>query len=1195
GENERYFFNVVAISGTYEVNDTLATATPVVFSASGTATFTGVTLGDGIFAGLDVDIFRLELARGGQVTAEVIAKRLPTGSSLDSYLRLFNANGQELANNDQFYGQDSFIDYYVSTGGVYYVAVSGFGNSSYNATVGGSGTPQSTGLYSLRIQANLNTDDLVSAATNFEVPLRVPSIGTQGTVESSLQISDTRQILDVNVQVRLRHSFVSDVIMTLVSPSGTEVVLVNRRGGSGQDMTPTLFDDEAPQSIVTGSAPFAGSFRAEESLGRFDGQAAAGTWTLRIEDVAGLNSGELDGWRLDLRLENNIFGPFEPNDTLPNARDLTQISATGFGTATISAFLGDGGFGLMDRDFYKFSVAAGASMTAASISGADTALRLFTAQGTQLLLAADAGSTNARIENYVFNDSGTYYLAVSAGSNTAYDPFNVASGVAAASTGSYTLVVSMTDGVSDGSLALRGERLSMGLGTDGLLYSAGGGVGMRYDGIEFLYRQSAAAALPRTFFGAATDGTVFLNARQNQAPLQTSQLPFSLTDQSDSFNARGVAKALFNGNLRIERTVSMGKTDTFAAIDVLFTNQGTTSIASLSWMEGFNPEMGLNLDPESATTDNDIDASGRLATATFTNNQYQGGLTVGLAAPSADPRATAMVVSPSIVQSLRDPTQLLAITPTDPNGANTDFHLALVYDLGTVTPGETVALRYFVFFGDSKSSVEGLYGVLNAGTGSGHLTADPTSPADEVLADGSPVPQLPYRYYFPEGFATPSTNTFIPILNLNDQAARVVVIARYETGVRDQVIAEFAGESSIAANSRSGVTITSPFLFSTGSQLVRPYEGYAVEIRSDRPLAATFSHYDTNLTTTAASIGESFTTRVSTTWTVPEVAKGGSSRDFLLYYNTADTTSKVDFTFYPSGGGQTYTLTQVVEGNRRLGINLHDLSESQLPSGANGTRATYGVKVESQTPLVVVLSQYDLEAQTAEGATGLPNLGSTVGATSEGDLGLDATSERLAILNATPQSAEVSLVFLFGTGSSYRSVVTVGPASQRIVEVGSLPGFPVGQRYSMQFSSTRPVTVSLIADSFGDQLVSGVTDRAYRLWGFGEGFKPRDGNPLVTETLRLYNPNANDTIAEIILRYDAGLGTESRRVVVPARASFSIDLHEMVTGSRRTTEVWYGISVKSAAPIVASMTHADAFFPGAFSTLGTPLGDGVGI
>jgi serine protease len=88
------------------------------------------------------------------------------------------------------------------------------------------------------------------------------------------------------------------VRMTLVGPDGTRVVLFNRRGGSGNDFADTTFDDEAPNSIWRGTAPFAGSYKPEYVLSAFDGKSAKGTWSLVIDDLFPLDSGKLWAWSL---------------------------------------------------------------------------------------------------------------------------------------------------------------------------------------------------------------------------------------------------------------------------------------------------------------------------------------------------------------------------------------------------------------------------------------------------------------------------------------------------------------------------------------------------------------------------------------------------------------------------------------------------------------------------------------------------------------------------------------------------------------------------------------------------------------------------------------------------------------------------------------------------------------------------------
>src|SRR5262249_30866742 len=90
----------------------------------------------------------------------------------------------------------------------------------------------------------------------------------------------------------------SDLRITLTSPAGTTVTLFNRRGGSGDNLTNTRFDDEAGTSIASGAAPFNGTYRPDGLLSAFDGQSTKGTWTLRVTDNASLDTGRLLGWSI---------------------------------------------------------------------------------------------------------------------------------------------------------------------------------------------------------------------------------------------------------------------------------------------------------------------------------------------------------------------------------------------------------------------------------------------------------------------------------------------------------------------------------------------------------------------------------------------------------------------------------------------------------------------------------------------------------------------------------------------------------------------------------------------------------------------------------------------------------------------------------------------------------------------------------
>lgn len=133
------------------------------------------------------------------------------------------------------------------------------------------------------------------------------------------------EILDVDViDLAISHSFVSDLVLTLRSPAGTEVVLSQRNGGNGMDFEGTAFDDEANEPIAAGAAPFAGRFRPDGRLSALRGEDPQGTWTLEIEDAVLQDDGVLFGWGLHL-----VYAPSDDRNGDGDSDDLIVHAFTG--------------------------------------------------------------------------------------------------------------------------------------------------------------------------------------------------------------------------------------------------------------------------------------------------------------------------------------------------------------------------------------------------------------------------------------------------------------------------------------------------------------------------------------------------------------------------------------------------------------------------------------------------------------------------------------------------------------------------------------------------------------------------------------------------------------------------------------------------------------------------------------------------
>ena len=119
-------------------------------------------------------------------------------------------------------------------------------------------------------------------------------------VSSTINVADPRTVQDVNVTANLTHSYDGDLLLELISPASTTITLSNRHGGSGDNFTNTIFDDEAATAIASGIAPYTGSFKPDTPLSAVDLVPGTGAWKLKVTDLAGVDTGTINSWTLTL-------------------------------------------------------------------------------------------------------------------------------------------------------------------------------------------------------------------------------------------------------------------------------------------------------------------------------------------------------------------------------------------------------------------------------------------------------------------------------------------------------------------------------------------------------------------------------------------------------------------------------------------------------------------------------------------------------------------------------------------------------------------------------------------------------------------------------------------------------------------------------------------------------------------------------
>ncbi len=134
----------------------------------------------------------------------------------------------------------------------------------------------------------------------------VPDVGS---LMRAIDVPDAGPVSFVAVGVRIADPRDSDLTLSLISPSGTSVLLTRRHavganfgsGPKGCSGALTWFQSTGlPDQISTGKPPFDDYYSPEQSFAALNGQEAKGRWQLRIDDRAAGATGTLLCWQLEL-------------------------------------------------------------------------------------------------------------------------------------------------------------------------------------------------------------------------------------------------------------------------------------------------------------------------------------------------------------------------------------------------------------------------------------------------------------------------------------------------------------------------------------------------------------------------------------------------------------------------------------------------------------------------------------------------------------------------------------------------------------------------------------------------------------------------------------------------------------------------------------------------------------------------------
>jgi cyclophilin family peptidyl-prolyl cis-trans isomerase len=578
-----------------------------------------------------------------------------------------------------------------------------------------------------------------------------------------------------------------------------------------------------------------------------------------------------------------------------------------------------------------------------------------------------------------------------------------------------------------------------------------------------------------------------------------------------------------------------------------------------------------------------------------------------LPADTVTPKYDSVVTDPPIVNEFSAARSNLARTiamaklGSDPNSANSQFFFNLVdnsSNLDNQNGGFTVFGKVIAGW-DVVTTISALQtrnlNTYLAGSSSAAFDTVPiqgTNNSDVVtIVDVEVIKRknqtayfLDNSAYFPDAFRNGRGSATISLVNPDatpGAGAQYQIIARFESGTRDKVIAEgflFAGAH-----------IDIP-VYKGGDPTVNRVRGgtpFGYEVRYTRAIAVSVNGSDFG-----ATYGSSFIATAGLSaanleaWSFGNGQKGTGLASYVEYMNLTGQTANVTVTFYPEAGTP-FTLVKAVEPLRRAGLDAGQILS--IPDGL------FSISITSDQPVVAALTQFRFapaRASTETGQiTGLTLQGVAPGVTIPS---VGQTTVSVLYTGSSPTTITIDFEFILADGTilTNNSPFTLTTTVRRRVLDLSIAnaGLPRNQPFAVRYhvhNDDAPVSAAITSIIGGNTTTTAFQTYSSQSVYFADGFT----DPSVTtnnETISLVNPfrtagfTMNYTIKFNFVNAAGG------NVVIPAAGTGMLAANQMVTiRTRDLTEVMAKIQAGT------QFRHYSISIETTFSHNGTPVDGAV--
>lgn len=187
---------------------------------------------------------------------------------------------------------------------------------------------------------NFTTINISCKAQNNNENTAISSMGAS-LVTSTIDFLEAGEINQVNVFVDITHSWLEDLSISLISPSGTTIPLMTQQCANQKDINVTFTDLGTSITCLYEVPSLSGQVRPEQPLSSLKGEPSKGLWQLVVEDSNSHDGGSINNFGLDICISGEYItdsdqdGVLDTDDLCPSTPKGAKVDVNGCEIFTI--------------------------------------------------------------------------------------------------------------------------------------------------------------------------------------------------------------------------------------------------------------------------------------------------------------------------------------------------------------------------------------------------------------------------------------------------------------------------------------------------------------------------------------------------------------------------------------------------------------------------------------------------------------------------------------------------------------------------------------------------------------------------------------------------------------------------------------------------------------------------------------------